>query len=75
MRVRASHTPVNVALLIVAAHLLALVSPARSRAQVEPKAATPETAQANAALLAQLPFSNRLSYEGAHRPGPPWSRA
>lgn len=53
--------------LIVAALAVVLLMPPGAVAQEGPKAATPETAHANAAVLDQLPFANRQDYEDARR--------
>jgi len=65
MRACIGFQTVRAALLLATAAACAV--PARSSAQVEPKGATAQTAGANAALLTQLPFSNRRDYEDAQR--------
>ena len=56
--------------LVAIAAVVGTLIAARSFGQpapVAPKAATDETAKANAALLGQLPFNNRQDYEDAQR--------
>lgn len=57
----------TVAIAVLAMHASSAFQPATVRAQVQPKAATEQTVQANAAVVGQLPFNDRTDYEDAQR--------